>query len=670
MNFFTNALGTWGGILQIVGWAIVLLLPPAILLLYFLKLRRQPVQVPSTYLWARTIEDLHVNSIWQRLRRSLLLFLQLLVAALIIFALLRPGWRGEELKGDRFIFLIDTSASMAAKVDGKTRLEIAKEKTYELIDRMKPGDTAMLISFSDRANPEQSFVDNRGALRRKLANIQQTQHRTDLDEALRAASGLANPGRSSQDDRDIQVADALAATLYIISDGGVAKVPDFSLGNLEPVYLAIGAEREPNNIGIVDFAVEANPEDPSKREAFARVINGGAQDAEFAATLYLNDRIHDSRTGIQVAAGADNRISFDLNLGQGVATGGILRLEIEHEDDLDSDNTAFVVFNPPRRAKVLLVTLQNPELKTALSTIEAEKISIVEEHLPSYLSTEEYLTNAGSGYYDLIIFDRCAPEEMPEANTLFIAAQPPDENWKLSPKQSPVQIVDSAQTHPLMSLIETGNILIADSADVNGPAGSAALIESSFGPIFAIGPRGGYEDAIMGFAIVDTDDKGESLRNTDWTRYISFPLFVQNVLNYLGSRSTMNTLANVAPGETVQLRSSVPAAEIQVTPPGSSPETVKVSRENTFIFSNTEHLGVYDITEGSSENSNQQFAVNILDKRESDLRVADNLEIGFETIGAQQAASEKRFELWKWVLLFGLVLLCFEWYVYNRRVYL
>jgi len=59
-------------------WGLLLAVPPAIILLYFLKLKRRPLQVPSTYLWHRSIEDLHVNTVWQRLRRNLLLFLQLL----------------------------------------------------------------------------------------------------------------------------------------------------------------------------------------------------------------------------------------------------------------------------------------------------------------------------------------------------------------------------------------------------------------------------------------------------------------------------------------------------------------------------------------------------------------------------------------------------------------
>ena len=80
-------------------WIIMALIPPAIFALYFLKLKRQPIEVPSTYLWHRVIEDLHVNSLWQRLRKSLLLFLQLLVVGLVILALLRPGWQGRFCHG-------------------------------------------------------------------------------------------------------------------------------------------------------------------------------------------------------------------------------------------------------------------------------------------------------------------------------------------------------------------------------------------------------------------------------------------------------------------------------------------------------------------------------------------------------------------------------------------
>ena len=126
----------WINSLPLYQWLILGMVPPLIFLLYFLKLRRVPLEVPSTYLWTKTVEDMHVNSLWQKLRKNLLLFLQLLAVLLLMLSCLRPGCDGEELAGERFIFVIDQSASMSATDTDKgiSRLEEAKRQTYGLID--------------------------------------------------------------------------------------------------------------------------------------------------------------------------------------------------------------------------------------------------------------------------------------------------------------------------------------------------------------------------------------------------------------------------------------------------------------------------------------------------------------------------------------------------------
>ncbi len=80
-------------------WFVLAGVPVGIIALYFLKLRRRPVRVPSTILWRKSLEDLHVNSLFQRLRRNLLLFLQLLAVALAMLALAGPRMKGSSRSG-------------------------------------------------------------------------------------------------------------------------------------------------------------------------------------------------------------------------------------------------------------------------------------------------------------------------------------------------------------------------------------------------------------------------------------------------------------------------------------------------------------------------------------------------------------------------------------------
>ena len=61
--------------------------------------------------------------------------------------------------------------------------------------------------------------------------------------------------------------------------------------------------------------------------------------------------------------------------------------------------------------------------------------------------------------------------------------------------------------------------------------------------------------------------------------------------------------------------------------------------------------------------------MNLFDSRESNLDVAESIGISYTQLEAQKGLQSARKELWKWLLAAGLVLLVFEWYVYNRRVY-
>lgn len=63
---------------------------PAIVLMYMFKRKYVDMAVPSHLLWDRVLRNLEANRPWQKLQNRLLLWLQLLVAALLVFALMQP----------------------------------------------------------------------------------------------------------------------------------------------------------------------------------------------------------------------------------------------------------------------------------------------------------------------------------------------------------------------------------------------------------------------------------------------------------------------------------------------------------------------------------------------------------------------------------------------------
>jgi hypothetical protein len=107
---------------------------PALVALYFLKLRRREVSVSSTLLWKRAIKDMEVNSPFQRIKKNWLLLLQILTLVALLIALARPVLDGGSVGGRRVVIVVDRSASMNATDVSPTRLGEAQRVADEVAD--------------------------------------------------------------------------------------------------------------------------------------------------------------------------------------------------------------------------------------------------------------------------------------------------------------------------------------------------------------------------------------------------------------------------------------------------------------------------------------------------------------------------------------------------------
>ncbi len=651
---FINMLTWWQ-------WMALAAVPPAIVLLYFLKLKRTPLEVPSTLLWRKSIQDLHVNSIWQRLRTSLLLLLQLLLVALVMIALVRPGWSGSRLKGDRFVFLIDNSASMQSRDVAPSRLEEAKRRAGELIDQMGSGDVAMLVSFSDAPRVEQVFTDNRRELKRQLQAIRPTERRTSVEEALRVAAGYAvAQGLGSEAG---PAPDRQPATLYLFSDGRFPDVKDVKLGRLNPVFVPIGLPAA-ENVAITSFTTRRRENDETKLQAFGRVQNFSTDKRTIDVELYLDDALLDSAR-LEIDPRDSTGVVFEL----GDISSGVLRLTTRAGGALAVDDQAWTAVDPPRRSRVLLVTAGDQALELAAATASAKEIADVDVQSPAFLETDDCRKRAASGYWSLVIYDNCAPPEMPQANTFFIGKLPPGGEWRAkseSPEPSP-QIIDVEITHPLMQLIDLGNVRFAEGLTLIPPPGSSSLITTSTGPLLAISPRGTRQDAVLGATLVGADENGERFANTDWPLRISFPVFVLNTLRFLTGTESTGAGVTVQPGQPVSLPAAAGSGATTIQTPTGQKVVLPADAERR-QFTETGRIGPYRIEEPGQPL--RHFTVNLFDSAESDIGSRDEVRLGLDEVTGQASWAGGRSELWRWLLCAVLGVLCLEWYIYNRRVYL
>jgi hypothetical protein len=326
------------------------------------------------------------------------------------------------------------------------------------------------------------------------------------------------------------------------------------------------------------------------------------------------------------------------------------------------------VLNPPRIAQVLLVTDYNPYLKLVCQTERIGRLASVQVENGSFLSEREYLEKSTLGFYDLIIFDQCGPATPPAANCVYWNSLPGNSEWNWREAAEATPIADFETNHPVMFAVNAGEILVATSRTISGPAAAIPLVDGLNGPIMMIAGRAGFEDLVTGFPLIENLESGETSINSDWPKKLSFPIFIQNLMVYLGGGAKFSASRNLAPGTMVNLKPSLPANTLTVRDPAGQNTRLASRGDGLFGYSQTDRTGIYQVLRDESVVADQIFAVNLLDPRESDLEVQPELNLGFNQVVGTRSNEKARQEYWRWIVLAVLALLILEWFIYHRRV--
>ena len=288
-------------------WAVLPGVPVGIIALYFLKLRRRPVQVPSTLLWRRSLEDLHVNSLFQRLRRNLLLFLQLLAVLLAMLALAGPRIKGTVGQGERYVLAIDNSASMSATDVAPTRLDEGQGGGEEGRRRDgvgRPGDGHRVLrpgpgrlelhgqpqpaapaDRRDRADRGDDLAPRGAPGRRRAGQPLEADRRGGRRHVGRHAQAEDLHRRRLPRRRGVQPGQPRAR-----GRRDRRRRPPPSPEGADAAAKAEARAKPPsNNVAILALQTRRNEEKPDIYQVFGRVHNYRAEDVETEAQLFRHD---------------------------------------------------------------------------------------------------------------------------------------------------------------------------------------------------------------------------------------------------------------------------------------------------------------------------------------------------------------------------------------------
>jgi len=636
---------------------------PLLLLLYFLKLKRQETIVSSTLLWKRAVQDLQVNAPFQRLRHNLLLLLQLLALLTILLALAGPVVAWKEGPGQRYVLLIDRSASMNATDVEPSRLEAAKKQAKTFVESMRGGslvslqdasDNAMVIAFDRHAKVMCGFTSDTRQLMLAVDAIEPGDGESQLGEAITVARAFAqSPGVEG----NLATAEQ-PAQLVLFSDGRIRDLETIVVASDEMVFHQVG--QSPDNVAITAMNARRSYERPEQVEVFASLENYGSEPVERDVQLGINGNVRAVRT-IRIPARETTeagkppkpgKVAVDFSLSFGTA--GVLEARQLGTDALACDDAAWSVLEPPKRLSVLLVTNGNPVLELAL---RACPIARLDPCTPAGFDAMDPIAFAERQSYDVVVLDNHIPAHLPQCRYLIFGAPPRGVDVN-SPREIENQIiVDWRSQHPVLQYVNLTNLFAARSHELRLPRDAEVLAEFGESPAMALVRRKGSVCLLTAFDVLQSN----------WAFEPSFVLFCYNALGYLGAQAGGGERHGLRVGEPIVMENVPVGATVTVTRSDASTAELNPDPSGAVRFPGTQRVGVYGVE--VPEQPKQFYAVNLLDAEES--RIEPQKEISFSsvTVAAQEGAVQRaNVPLWPVLVFVALVLACVEWLAYNFRV--
>lgn len=578
-----------------------------IIIMYLLKKEHTDITISSNYLWEKALKDVEANRPWQRLRKNLLLILQLLIFSLIVLSLAKPYIFSSDISSGNTIIVLDTSMSMQGSSGDSTRFEIAKKEAEKIVDNLRPDTSVTIITMDTSPNIILNNTKNKELAKRQLASIKTTNSKDNIQETL----SLLNAMTKDMDNYSI----------LFYTD----KWIDTDIDKLFLNYI----DGEQGNVAIDNIS---HSMDSNGITALTTVTNHSNEDITFDLSLYTDDGLYDVKE-TSLSPGESSSIYWQ-NINPSTR---ILRAEADVDDSLTADNVRYHIVNTNSVKKTLLITKGNVFLEKAVSlnsNIELYKTNEIPENI--------------SGY-ELYIFDGLAPDKLPtDGNIIMIAPTGSDIFTE--------KVVDSGEIKALSDELfryVSLDFSIGKSKYIEDTSWIEPVLLINDNPVIAKGQKDNQKYILIGF----------DLHDTDFPLQVDFPIFVQNMLEYSLNMSTQEK-TSILSGESLYLDVLPNSKEISVFKPTGDKE--KLGPPFPLApFTDTKDIGVYEVEQKLDKSTVNSYFVSNADTLNESKYETVSKEVQEQIIERQNKVKGER-NIGSILLLIAILILAVEWVVYNR----
>lgn len=591
--------------------------------------RRRSVNIPSLQIWALLERSSSRTRSFRRPPLSLILALQILFVLLVALALSRPFAGSDQGRADHVVYVIDASGSMRSATGTGDRFAAALEHVRKRIEASADADRISVVAAGPVARLLVARQTGPDGIMPILDLAFAGDGAADWVGAADWAAMTIQPGETT---RVVVITDG--------SDDGDAVLAE-ALAGVELARLLVGGPAGPN-AGLTAL-VEAVADDPGVWRVAGSVL--ASESAELTevgvrfARAGSNDFLDWGVIPLDEADAPDGDAAFTLRSFEAELTlpgAGTLILLLPEDSGPHDNAVTFVLRDTPRLIRVLLLGDQNPDLVRALGAVPFVDL-LASDVLP-----------ADDAAFDLVVVNDVALDRRPGTNVLWLG------RGGIAGDPEPPLVADPTLVGWNADRVLSRGIDWTEFASprfyaVPTLAGADVIVQSAGGPLVQARTTPSGREVVVAVG----------LDGADWVRATGFPVFIANVVAWLG----------IAPGDalaascTVGIRCPVEArfaaeaiadAAGVVVRPGA-PEGSRYVVETAFV---PERAGIHRIGQGDDAVSVAVNAPGFVETTTSPLPDAGGRP-ATELPGSLPA-------LWWWIVLAAVMALLLEAWAAGR----